>query len=129
MSHTVEEDWQVGDQVEVWDGAEGGDPSDEELAREGVRDVDPLAEQRHEGGQVERLRLGDDVLHQPVEQLHAGLHLSVRVGRQLEKTVENLVEVGHARGACHLCDVVQRLAAVVAHARIRIAEGGEHRLQ
>jgi len=120
VEQAVEEDWQVGDQVEVRDGSEGGDPSDEELAREGVRDVDPLAEQRHEGGQVERLRLGDDVLHQPVEQLHTVLDLHVGVGGELEEAVEDLVDVRHARRARHLCDVVQRLARRVPHSRVGV---------
>ena len=73
--------------------------------------------------------LRDDVLHEAVEQLHAGLDLRVRVGRELEEAVEDVVEVRHACGARDLCDVIQRLAAIVAHPRVLIGEGGEDGLE
>ena len=106
---------------------EGRDPPDEELARERVGDVDALAEQRHEAVDVEVLRLGDDVLHQPVDELHAVLHRDVGVGRQLEEAVEDRVEVRDGVAARDLRDVVQRLAAVVPHARVLVLEAREHR--
>ena len=43
----------------------------------------------------------------------------------LAQSVEYLVEVDENGGAQHLDDVVERLAGIVAYARVRIAEAGE----
>ena len=76
----VEEDRQVGHQLDAGDRIEGGDPANDELAGEGVDHVYALAEQRHEGVDVDVVRLRHHVLHQPIEQRHARLHLRVGVG-------------------------------------------------
>ena len=124
----VEEGREVLEHVDIWNRVECRDPADEELARKGVGHVDALAQERHEAVYVEVLRLGHHVLHQPVEQLHAVLHLRIRVRGELEETVEDVVEVADAQRACHLGDVVQCLAAVVANARVLRAELPERTL-
>ena len=59
-------------------------PPDEELARKGIHHEDAFPQQRHKCFDVEVFSLRDDVLHKPIEKLHAGLDLRVGVGRQLE---------------------------------------------
>ena len=129
MEEAIEEDGQVGEHLNIGHRVERRDPSDEELAREGVDHVDALAQQRHKSFHLKIVRLRDDVLDEAVEELHAGLDLGVGVGRELEQPVEDLVEMTHARRARHLGNVVQSLAAVVAHASVGIGEGGEDGLE
>jgi hypothetical protein len=76
---------------------------------------------------VDRLALGHNVLHEAVEQLAAGLDARVRVRGQLGQPVKDAVEEEQDVAARHFADVVQRLARVVAHARVRVSEAREDR--
>ena len=66
--------------------------------------------------------LRNDVLHEPVEQLHARLDLRVRVRRELEEAVEDVVEVDDrdveelvVDGALDVEDVLDVVVVVVSH--------------
>ena len=69
--------------IEVWYVVEYVNPADEELAHEGIDDVDALAQQRYELLNVEAAALGHNVLDELVEQLRATLDVRIGIGREL----------------------------------------------
>lgn len=54
------------------------------------------------------------------------MHLNISIGAQLEEPIKDLVQVRHAPPARNLCNVVERLARVIADPRVVVAERGEH---
>lgn len=74
---------------------------------------------------VEDVRLGDDVLHQAVQQVGPVLHVGVPVREELAEALEDGVEVEEDVLPRDLGDVVEGLAGVVADAGLRVVEAVE----
>jgi hypothetical protein len=118
----------VGEDVDLGDAVEDGDPRDEEGAHEGVLDAEVFAEDGDELVNVKLLMFGDDVLHQAVQKLAPGFDGGVGVGAELAEAFEDEVEVFEEVVARDLGDVVERLARVVPHAAVGVVEADQNGL-
>lgn len=76
---------------------------------------------------VKDVRLGDNILDEPIQQVGAVLHVGVPVGEELAEALKDRVEVQEHVLPCDLGHVVERLAGVVTDAGFRVVEAVKNR--
>mmetsp|Transcript_1736 Transcript_1736/g.2837 ORF Transcript_1736/g.2837 Transcript_1736/m.2837 type:complete len:217 (-) Transcript_1736:380-1030(-) len=114
---------QVLKHVDVWNRIQHSNPTDEKLSDVWVGHLQPLPQQRDKLLQVEVRRLGHNVLHQLIKEVGRVLNIRIHISRKFAQRVENVIEEAGKIVPGHLCHVVQSLAGVVAHSRVRVVKG------
>mmetsp|Transcript_12559 Transcript_12559/g.52829 ORF Transcript_12559/g.52829 Transcript_12559/m.52829 type:complete len:260 (+) Transcript_12559:3236-4015(+) len=122
VKQAVEELGKELEHIDVGRAVQHGDPANQQLPHERIGNLQALAQQRDEGVDLEVFRIGHNVLDQAVEQVRSVLHVGVSVRRQPAECVEDAREVTRHCRVAKLRHVVERLARIVAHARVGVVK-------